>query len=78
MCPKDRECTANCEPTGSIGRVCLTYLKDKGLNIGTVTTDSDTSVLLAAEDLYKSGVTKTKPNHQLRHQTRNIESEVSY
>ena len=58
--------TANREPTDSIGRESQTYLKDKGLNVDKLP-PIQSIVFLAAEDLYKSGVTKTKPNQPSWH-----------
>ena len=69
----DHICTANLEASDSIGSErSLTNLKIRGIHVSTITIDPDTSVFLAAGDLFKTGVTKTEPNHQI--DTRHVES----
>ena len=74
----DHICTANLEASDSIGserrwaRESLTNLKNRGIHVSTITTDPDTSVFLAAGDLFKTSVTKTEPNHQI--DTRHVQS----
>ena len=67
----DHVCSANISQSTSIGaerkwaRESLINLKKDGINVNVLTTDPDSSVFLASEDLYMSGETSTIAKHQL-------------
>lgn len=56
----------------------LKDLQNDGLEVKYITTDPDTKAYQAAEKLYKKGVTKTKPEHQIdtRHLSENHRKQI--
>lgn len=65
------DCTSNIPIEKNIGdekewaKRCFQDLKSDDLEINILTTDPDTSAYRAAEELRLSGITKTKPEHQI-------------
>ena len=84
-CPgEDHDCTANIPATATIGNEQawasegLQSILEDGLQASTITTDPDSGAYRAAEQLYKDGKYKAKPEHFLdtRHLSANMRKNI--